>query len=33
MIKTDNLITENNTNTNNTISHEVEMLGKKELHL
>ena len=27
----DNLITENNTNTNNTISHEVEMLGKKEL--
>ena len=31
MIKTDKLITENNTNTNNTISHEVEMLGKKEL--
>ena len=27
----ENLITENNTNTNNTISHEVEMLGKKEL--
>ena len=27
----ENLITENNTNTNNTILHEVEMLGKKEL--
>ena len=27
----ENLITENNTNINNTISHEVEMLGKKEL--
>jgi hypothetical protein len=31
MITDNNLITENNTNTNNTISHEVEMLGKKEL--
>ena len=31
IIDNNNLITENNTNINNTISHEVEMLGKKEL--